>query len=254
MQEKVADQEKPEGSLHPEWLEVLGEEFNKPYMQKLRAFLQHEKQLGKDIYPAGKDIFQAFNQSPFSQVRVVIIGQDPYHGPGQAHGLCFSVRPGVSPPPSLKNIYREMLTDLGLSAPEHGYLESWAKQGVLLLNAVLTVEQGKAGAHQNRGWELFTDQAISALNQHREHLVFILWGAYAQKKGAHLDDSRHLVLKAPHPSPLSAHRGFLGSRPFSQTNRYLLSHGQKAVQWQLPDLPAQAIQQAKAAPAVSHPQ
>jgi len=204
--------------LEPGWLAVLGDQFDKPYMTQLRAFLQAEKQQGKVIYPPGSLWFNAFNTTPFTKVKVVILGQDPYHGPHQAHGLCFSVLPGVQVPPSLVNIYKELEADLGIPRPRHGCLNHWAEQGVLLLNATLTVEQARAGAHQGKGWETFTDSAIHALNEQREHLVFMLWGSYAQKKGDFIDTKRHLVLKAPHPSPLSAHRGFLGCRHFSKAN------------------------------------
>lgn len=218
--------------LEPGWLAVIGDEFNKPYMHELRTFLQQEKNAGKIIYPPGSLWFNAFNTTPFDKVKVVILGQDPYHGPGQAHGLCFSVQQGVAFPPSLQNIFKERQQDLGFSPPQHGCLQHWAEQGVLLLNAVLTVEQGKAGSHQGKGWEIFTDAAIRALNDKREHLVFLLWGSYAEKKGAFIDQQRHLVLKSPHPSPLSAHRGFLGNRHFSKTNAYLERHGLQPVDWQ----------------------
>ncbi|NRA46082.1 MAG: uracil-DNA glycosylase [Oligoflexales bacterium] len=226
-------QQKSKAKLHPEWLKVLGPEFDKPYMQELRGFLMQEKKLGKTIYPEGPKVFEAFNLTPFSKVKVVIIGQDPYHGENQAHGLSFSVKPGIGVPPSLVNIYKELKYDLGLEHPGHGFLESWAKQGVLLLNAVLTVEKGKAASHQKKGWEEFTDQAIMRLSEEREHLVFILWGSYAQKKGAYIDRSKHLVLESPHPSPLAAHRGFFGTRPFSQANRYLVTNDAKPVDWTL---------------------
>ncbi len=219
--------------LEPQWKSKLSAEFVKPYMQKLRAFLIQEKGLQKKIYPKGSDIFNAFALTPFDQVKVVILGQDPYHQPHQAHGLSFSVPKGVAIPPSLRNIYKEIHSDLGLHFTDidHGCLESWAKQGVLLLNAVLTVEDSKAAAHQGRGWEIFTDKVIEVLNQEKEHLVFILWGAYAQKKGQFIDRQKHRVIESPHPSPLSAHRGFLGSRPFSQTNEYLREHGISEINW-----------------------
>jgi len=220
--------------LEPGWLQQLKPEFEQDYMLQLRSFLRARAQAGAQIYPAAKNIFAAFDHTPFEQVRVVIIGQDPYHGPKQAHGLCFSVQPGVPVPPSLQNIYRELHTDTGFTPPRHGCLLSWAGQGVLLLNAVLTVERGQAGAHQNRGWERFTDAAIAALNAHRNGLVFMLWGSYAQRKGSIVDAQRHLVLKSPHPSPLSAHRGFFGCRHFSQANAWLNSHAQAAIDWQLP--------------------
>lgn len=226
--------------IHPSWYSVLAPEFNKRYMSELREFLQQEKQAGKNIFPPAAQIFNAFNSTPFDQVKVVILGQDPYHGAGQAHGLCFSVMPGVRVPPSLKNIYKEMASDLGIAAPDHGCLQPWAEQGVLLLNATLTVEESKAGAHQGRGWEHFTDAAVHALAEQREGLVFILWGSYAQKKGGFIDNRRHLVLKGPHPSPLSAHRGFFGTRPFSQANAYLQSRGEAPINWALP--PSSALQ------------
>ena len=219
--------------LEPGWKQALAEEFDSPYMQQLRDFLLAEKQAGKVVYPPGSEIFHAFDSTPFDKVKVVILGQDPYHGPDQAHGLCFSVRQGVRIPPPLINIYKEIQRDLGIPAPAHGHLEKWARQGVLLLNATLTVEQGKAGAHQGKGWEQFTDAAIRRLNEQRDHLVFMLWGSYAQKKGAVIDERRHLVLKAPHPSPLSAHRGFIGCGHFSQANRYLEAQGQTPIDWQL---------------------
>lgn len=220
--------------LDPEWLQLLQSEFDAPYMQQLRAFLAAEKTAGKTIYPPGALWFNALNHTPFSKVKVVIIGQDPYHGPHQAHGLCFSVLEGIQPPPSLVNIFSEIKRDLGIEPPSHGNLTAWADQGVLLMNAVLTVEQNKAGAHQGKGWETFTDRVITLLNEQREHLVFLLWGSYAQKKGALIDRKRHLVLTSPHPSPLSAYRGFVGNGHFSKTNAYLLSNNQTAIDWQLP--------------------
>jgi uracil-DNA glycosylase len=221
------------GQLHPSWQAIIGQEFNQPYMQKLRDFLTQEKAGGKIIYPPSPLIFNAFNHTPFEQVRVVIVGQDPYHGDGQAHGLSFSVPVGVKPPPSLANIFKEIHADLGIKMSGKGDLSAWAAQGVLLLNATLTVEQAKAGSHQNRGWERFTDAAIAALNTHRENLVFVLWGGYAQKKGAAIDKKRHLILQSAHPSPLSAHRGFFGNHPFSHINQYLQQHGQAPIDWQL---------------------
>jgi len=220
--------------LHPSWCEVLGEEFEQPYMANLREFLVREKAAGKVIYPPCSQWFSAFNTTPFDQVRVVILGQDPYHGVDQAHGLCFSVLPGVKVPPSLANIYKELQHDLAIMPPNHGCLTSWARQGVLLLNATLTVEQGNAGAHQGKGWEQFTDRAIRALNDQREGVVFLLWGSYAQKKGAFIDPSRHLVLKSVHPSPLSAYRGFFGCKHFSAANHYLQQQGHELIDWQLP--------------------
>ena len=221
--------------LEPTWLALLQSEFELPYMERLRAFLLREKQDGKVIYPASDDWFSAYNTTPFDRVKVVILGQDPYHGPKQAHGLCFSVPPGVKIPPSLLNIYKELESDLGIPHASHGCLKHWAEQGVLLLNATLSVEAGKAGAHQKQGWEEFTDRTVALLNEKREGLVFILWGSYAQKKGAIIDASKHCVIKSPHPSPLSAHRGFLGSQPFSKANQYLLDHGQTPIDWRLPE-------------------
>ena len=203
-------------------------------MTQLREFLLSRKRSGAVIYPPGTKIFNALDSTPFERVKVVILGQDPYHGPGQAHGLCFSVRLGVPTPPSLINIFREIETDLEIQAPDHGNLQAWARQGVLLLNAVLTVEKGRAGAHQGKGWERFTDQVVRILNAEREGLVFLLWGSYALKKGAVIDRERHLVLSAPHPSPLSAHRGFFGCRHFSSANRYLEERGQAPIHWKLP--------------------
>mgnify|MGYP003683668979 FL=1 len=220
--------------LDPSWLDVLGKEFDQPYMKQLKTFLRQQKNSGKVIYPPGSQWFSAFNDTPFDKVRVVILGQDPYHGPDQAHGLCFSVLPGVKVPPSLANIYKELASDLGITQPNHGCLTSWAKQGVLLLNATLTVEQANAGAHQGKGWEQFTDQAIRAINDQSEAVVFLLWGSHAQKKGAFIDQSRHLVLKSVHPSPLSAYRGFLGCKHFSATNSYLQQHGRQPIDWLLP--------------------
>ncbi|TVS12717.1 MAG: uracil-DNA glycosylase [Wenzhouxiangella sp.] len=223
----------PKINLHPEWLKVLAGEFEQDYMQTLRTFLRERKRDGAVIYPPGPEIFNALDSTPLSQVKVVILGQDPYHGPGQAHGLCFSVREGVPPPPSLVNIFRELESDLGLAVPRHGHLQAWAEQGVLLLNAVLTVERGQAGAHQGRGWERFSDAVVAAVNERCEHVVFLLWGAQAQRKGAAIDTARHLVLKAPHPSPLSAHRGFFGCGHFSAANRWLESKALAPVDWAL---------------------
>ena len=220
--------------LEPSWLAHLENQFSQPYMQELRAFLRSEKSAGKVIYPPGREMFAAFDHTPLERVKVVILGQDPYHGPGQAHGLCFSVRPGVALPPSLVNIYRELEQDLALQMPQHGCLTPWAEQGVLLLNSVLSVERGQAASHQGRGWEQFTDEAIAVVNRDCEHVVFMLWGAYAQRKGAVIDTDRHCVLRAPHPSPLSAHRGFFGCRHFSQANDYLLARGREPIDWSLP--------------------
>jgi uracil-DNA glycosylase len=205
-------------------------------MLALRAFLLQRKQLGSVIYPPGSQIFSALDHTPFDKVKVVILGQDPYHGAGQSHGLCFSVQAGVPTPPSLQNIFKELANDLAIRQPLHGCLLSWAEQGVLLLNSVLTVEAAQAGSHQGKGWEIFTDRIIQALNQRREHLVFLLWGSYAQKKGALIDRNKHLVLQSPHPSPLSAHRGFFGNHHFSRTNDYLVEHGASPINWQLPPL------------------
>jgi uracil-DNA glycosylase len=220
--------------LEESWKERLRQEFEQDYMLTLRAFLLQEKQAGKQIFPAGNDIFNALNATPFEKVRVVIIGQDPYHGPGQAHGLCFSVRPGVEIPPSLRNIYKEVAADLGIAPSRSGCLQSWAAQGVLLLNAVLTVESGKAAAHQGRGWERFTDRIIALLNEQGQHIVFMLWGNYAQKKGQIIDRSRHFVLESAHPSPLSASRGFFGNHHFSRANQYLLANAREAIDWRVP--------------------
>ena len=226
----------PDIKLEPSWKAVLEDEFAKEYMQSLRRFLCQEKDRGKIIYPTGGEYFRAMNLTPFDQVKVVILGQDPYHGPGQAHGLSFSVRPDVAIPPSLVNMYKELQSDLGITPAHHGFLEHWARQGVLLLNSVLTVEHRQAASHQGRGWEIFTDRIVAQLNERREHIVFILWGSYAQKKGRIIDTSKHLVLQSAHPSPLSAYRGFFGSRPFSRANDYLTGHGVPPVQWQLPTL------------------
>jgi len=219
--------------LHPSWLAHLAPEFELPYMQHLKQFLLMEKQAGKVIYPESKFIFNAFNSTPLDQVKVVILGQDPYHGPNQAHGLCFSVQPGIPTPPSLQNMFKELRRDLGFNIPNHGYLQSWANQGVLLLNATLTVEQARAGSHQGQGWETFTDKAIQLVNDKCEGVVFLLWGSYAQKKAAFIDPSKHHVLKAPHPSPLSAHRGFIGCEHFSKVNQYLQASSRPPINWQL---------------------
>jgi uracil-DNA glycosylase len=215
------------------WAEVLRGEREQSYFIELLAFVESERRAGKQIYPPNSEIFHALSATPFCDVKVVIIGQDPYHGPNQAHGLCFSVKPPTPPPPSLVNIFIELQKEFGFPRPAHGSLEAWAQQGVLLLNAVLTVEEGKAGSHANRGWERFTDRVIRELNDRRDHIVFLLWGAYAQKKGAFIDRSRHLVLEAPHPSPLSAHRGFIGCGHFDKANRYLKDHGIAEINWRL---------------------
>ena len=219
--------------LHKSWLNALADEFELPYMKDLKLFLLQQKQMGKTIYPQGDDIFNALNTTHFNKVKVVILGQDPYHGPDQAHGLCFSVTEGVKTPPSLRNIYKELNQDVNFEIPNHGNLQSWANQGVLLLNSVLTVNQGQAGSHQGKGWERFTDKIISCLNQQHSNIVYMLWGAYAHKKGCNIDSSCNLVLKSVHPSPLSAHRGFLGCRHFSQCNDYLLLQNRKAITWQV---------------------
>jgi len=220
--------------LHESWLDPLRGEFAEPYMAELKRFLLGERERGKHIFPKGSNWFRALNLTPLEDVRVVILGQDPYHGPGQAHGLCFSVPDGVQPPPSLVNIYKELESDLGLARPRHGFLEAWAKQGVLLLNSVLTVEMGRAASHRDQGWERFTDRIIAEVNAKQEPVVFMLWGSYAQKKAAFVDRSRHLVLKAAHPSPLSAHSGFFGCRHFSKANEFLESRGLKPIDWALP--------------------
>lgn len=220
--------------LEPSWKARIGDWFERDDMQALAAFLRERKAAGARVYPPGPQIFAAFDATPFEATQVVILGQDPYHGPGQAHGLCFSVLPGVAVPPSLLNIYKEIERDLGIPRPDHGCLLPWAQRGVLLLNAVLTVEAGHAGAHQGKGWEEFTDHVVETLNREREGLVFLLWGSYAQAKGKVIDPARHRVLKAPHPSPLSAHRGFLGSGHFSAANQYLVRRGQRPIDWSLP--------------------
>lgn len=220
----------------PCWQAALASEFNQPYMQTLKEFLHSEKNAHKVIYPHSSHWFHALETTPLNNVKVVILGQDPYHQAGQAHGLCFSVLPGIKTPPSLVNMYKELETDLKIEPANHGYLEHWAKQGVLLLNSVLTVEDSKANAHQGKGWEQFTDKVIETVNTECEHVVFLLWGSYSQKKGAIIDSSHHLVLKAPHPSPLSAYRGFFGCRHFSQANEYLRSHNKQLIEWQLPDI------------------
>ncbi len=216
------------------WRTQLSAQFEQPYMKELRAKLLARSNSGATIYPPPDRWFTAFNLTPFDQVKVVILGQDPYHGPNQAHGLCFSVLPGVAIPPSLRNIYKELNSDLGITPVKHGYLESWARQGVFLLNSVLTVEHSAAASHQKMGWETFTDAVIEVLNTNTENTVFILWGGYAKRKGQMIDQSRHLVLQSAHPSPLSV-RGFTGCRHFSQANDYLQQHGSAAVDWQLPE-------------------
>ena len=219
--------------LEPSWKSVLADEFATPHMQALKKFLLAEKAAEKNIYPAGPLMFNAMNSTPFEQVKVVILGQDPYHGPGQAHGLSFSVPKGIAPPPSLVNIFKEIEQDLGIKPANHGCLQTWADQGVLLLNSVLSVEQHKAASHKGKGWEQFTDAIISALNLQRQNLVFLLWGSYAQQKGKFIDRQRHLVLTSPHPSPLSAHRGFFGNQHFSKANAYLQENGIEPISWSL---------------------
>lgn len=217
------------------WHDVIGVEKQQEYFQQTLSFVEAERAAGKVVFPPASDVFNAFKATEFADIKVVIIGQDPYHGPNQAHGLCFSVLPGVKTPPSLVNMYKELAQDIeGFEIPPHGYLQSWAQQGVLLLNTVLTVEQGKAHSHAKSGWETFTDKVIEAINQHQSGIVFLLWGAHAQKKGRFIDRDKHHVLSGPHPSPLSAHRGFFGCGHFSQTNAILISQGQSAIQWQLP--------------------
>jgi uracil-DNA glycosylase len=220
-------------NIDQSWKKVLADEFAHPYFAEIKQFILVEKQKGKRIYPPGSQIFNAFNLTPFDKVKVVILGQDPYHGAGQAHGLSFSVPPGIKPPPSLVNIFKEMKTDLGIDPPNHGNLESWAKQGVLLLNAVLTVNDSEAASHKNAGWEKFTDAVIKTLSDHQSNLVFILWGRFAQNKEVLIDKSKHLIIKSAHPSPFSADSGFFGSRPFSKANTYLREHGIEEINWRL---------------------
>lgn len=218
------------------WSAILDEEKPKAYFQKIISYVQAERAAGKEIYPPEDDIFNALKLTPFENVKVVLLGQDPYHGENQAHGLSFSVKPGIKPPPSLMNIYDELKDDLGIHKPNHGFLEAWAKQGVLMLNSVLTVESGKPQSHANIGWQEFTDRVISSLNAHPKGIVFLLWGSYAQRKSVLINTNRHLVLVAPHPSPLSAHRGFFGCKHFSKTNTWLTKMGRKPIDWQLKDL------------------
>lgn len=222
-----------EAQLGEGWRRRLDPECERPYAHKLRRFLANETERGKTLYPPSGQVFRSLELTPFERVKVVILGQDPYHGPDQAHGLSFSVRKGVRIPPSLSNIYKELERDVGFTRPDHGDLTPWAEQGVLLLNAVMTVERGRAGAHQGKGWEEFTDAVIEHLNEDRENLVFMLWGGYAQKKGRFIDRQRHCVLEAPHPSPLSAHRGWFGCGHFSKANVYLSGTGQTPIDWQI---------------------
>jgi uracil-DNA glycosylase len=217
--------------LHESWLQKLQPEFDAPYMARLKSFLSAERELGKTIYPKPSEWLAALNTTTLDQVRVVILGQDPYHGAGQAHGLCFSVREGVTPPPSLQNIYKEIKTDLGRERPRNGNLEHWAQQGVLLLNSVLTVEANQAASHAGKGWEQFTDAVVREVNALPHPVVFMLWGNYAQKKASFVDAQKHHIIKSAHPSPLSAHNGFFGSRPFSRTNDFLIRHGKHAIEW-----------------------
>ena len=220
--------------LGPSWLEVLGDEFGKPYMVALTKFFKEEKDAGNKIYPKEADIFNAFNKTPFDKVKVVILGQDPYHADNQAHGLSFSVQKGITVPPSLRNIYKELTTDIpGFLIPNHGNLTEWAEQGVLLLNASLTVRANTAGSHQKKGWEQFTDHVIKTLSDKRDGIVFILWGAFAQAKAALIDTGKHYIIRSAHPSPLSAHNGFFGSKPFSKTNEILIKDGRKPIDWQI---------------------
>lgn len=220
----------------PSWQSSLNAEFKQPYMQDLKAFLRTEKDKQKVIYPHASNWFHALETTPLTEVKVVILGQDPYHQRGQAHGLCFSVLPGVKPPPSLLNIYKELQTDLAVLPATHGYLESWAMQGILLLNAVLTVEDSKANSHQGKGWETLTDKIIATVNEHLQHIVFMLWGKSAQKKGIAINQKRHQILSAAHPSPFSAHKGFFGCQHFSKANHYLTQHNKTPIEWQLPRL------------------
>ncbi len=219
--------------INDSWKAVLADEFNKPYFSELRQFLQNEKNAEKTIYPPGSLIFNAFNSTPFDKVRVVILGQDPYHGAGQAHGLCFSVQHGVKPPPSLVNIYKELKSDVGFEIPNHGNLQKWTTQGIFLLNAILTVEANQPASHQKSGWQEFTNAVIEKLSKEKEGLIFLLWGSFAQQKAVLIDESKHTILKAPHPSPFSAHTGFFGCKHFSKTNEILKSKGEEVIDWQV---------------------
>ncbi|MGY3052196.1 uracil-DNA glycosylase [Pedobacter sp. UYEF25] len=223
-------------SLEPSWLAVLQNEFEKDYMLQLKAFLLKEKNDGKKIFPTNSEIFSALNSTSFEKVKVVILGQDPYHGLGQAHGLAFSVKKGIATPPSLKNIYKELQSDLdNFVIPNHGHLQKWAEQGVLLLNATLTVRAAEPGSHQKQGWETFTDTIIKKLSNQKEHLVFLLWGNYAKQKSALIDETKHLIISSAHPSPFSAYNGFFGTRPFSKTNIWLSEHGLDPINWHFED-------------------
>ncbi len=219
--------------IEESWKNILKDDFSSDYFQKIKDFLKNEKHLGKIVYPPGKFIFNAYNLTPFNKVKVVILGQDPYHGPGQAHGLCFSVQQGIKPPPSLVNIFKEIKSDLQIDPPKHGSLEDWAKQGVFLLNAILTVEKDKPASHQNIGWQNFTDSTIKHLNKEKEHLVFMLWGNYARQKATMIDANRHLVLQSAHPSPFSVDKGFYGNKHFSKANNYLLKNNIEPINWNL---------------------
>jgi uracil-DNA glycosylase len=221
-------------NLHNDWTQMIGEQFNQPYYRQLRTFIDEQYET-QTVYPAKENIFNALAHTPYAKVKAVILGQDPYHGPEQAHGLSFSVQPGVPFPPSLRNIFKELREDLGLSVPQDGSLEPWAVQGVLLLNAVLTVREGEPNSHKGHGWETFTDAVIEALNAREAPIAFVLWGSHAQAKGAKIDESKHLVLRSPHPSPLSAHRGFFGSRPFSRINAWLAARDCPPIDWSLPN-------------------
>ena len=221
--------------LEPNWKTALRDQFEQPYMQQLREFLRQEHAAGKEIYPPGPLIFNALNSTPLDKVKVVILGQDPYHGPGQAHGLSFSVQPGIATPPSLVNIFKELQRDLNIPIARHGCLQSWTDQGVLLLNTTLTVERGNAASHANKGWQLFTDRIIEVVSEQRSDVVFLLWGSHAQSKQKLIDGTKHLILKSVHPSPLSAYRGFLGCGHFSQANRFLEQRGLAPIQWELPE-------------------
>ena len=223
----------PNINIEESWRKRLIKEFEKPYMRELSAFLKMEKKEGKEIFPIGSEIFSAFNFTPFEKVKVVILGQDPYHGRGQAHGLSFSVKEGVQPPPSLENIFKELKSDIELARPKSGSLEKWAEEGVLLLNTVLTVEKSKPASHQSKGWETFTDKVLSLLNEEKSHLVYILWGKKAQEKGMFLDGDANLIIKSAHPSPYSAANGFFDSKPFSKTNQYLNENGIASINWKL---------------------